>query len=105
MKRREFIAGIGGAAAWPFATNAQQLKTIPRLCFLTGDPGTAKSPSTRFEAFFEGLRELGYVNGQTLHLDYIPSDGHTELFPALAAECLRLQPDVIAVTTTPAPAL
>jgi putative ABC transport system substrate-binding protein len=101
MNRRAFMAALCGAAAWPLASNAQQPKTIPRLCFLTADRGTAQLPPTRFEAFFEGLRKLGYVSGQTLSIDYLSSDGHNELFPALAAECVRLKPDVIAVTTTP----
>jgi hypothetical protein len=64
VKRREFITLIGGAAAaWPLAARAQQPKRIPRLCFLTFDPGTLRS--TRFEAFFQGLHDLGYVDGQT----------------------------------------
>ena len=101
MKRRAFIAGLGSAAVWPTAAEAQKQKGVSRLCFLTGDTGTAQSPSPRFEAFFRGLQELGYVNGQNLSIDYITSNGHTELFPELAAECVRLKPDVIAVTTTP----
>jgi hypothetical protein len=73
---------------------------IPRLCFLTSDP--ASSRSTRFEAFFQGLRDLGYVDGRTIMIDYISVDGRGERFPSPAAECLRLKADVIAVSTTPA---
>jgi putative ABC transport system substrate-binding protein len=103
MQRREFIRLLGGAAAaWPLAAGAQQLKKIPRLCFLTFDPGTLLSRSPRFDAFFEGLRDLGYVVGQTVAIDYLSADGHGERFPALTAECLRLNADVIAVSTTPA---
>jgi putative ABC transport system substrate-binding protein len=101
MRRREFITLLGGAAAWPIAAQGQQPKKMPRLCFLTFDPGTAQSPSTRFAAFFRGLRELGYVNGESLILDYLSAGGRNELFPALAAECIRLKADIIAVTTTP----
>ena len=62
MKRREFISLLGGAAAaWPLAARAQQPQRTPRLCFLTFDPGTLGS--TRFAAFFEGLRDLSYVVG------------------------------------------
>jgi len=74
---------------------------MPRLCFLTFDPGTAQSPSRRFEAFFQGLRELGYVNGETLAIDYVSAKDRTEHYPALAAECVGHSPDIIAVTTTP----
>ena len=101
MRRREFITLLGGAAAaWPLAARAQQPKKIPRLCFLTFDPGTSRS--TRFGPFFQGLRDLGYVDGQTITIDYLSADGDGERFPALAAECLRLKADIIAVSTTPA---
>jgi len=99
MRRREFITLLGGATAWPLAALAQEPKNIPRLCFLTFDPGTLQS--NRFEAFFQGLRDLGYANGQNIAIDYLSADGNGERFPALAAECLRLKADVIVVTTTP----
>jgi putative ABC transport system substrate-binding protein len=128
MQRRDFTALLGGVAAWPLAVRAQllakvlrvallamltlltaplmgeaqQSKKIPRLCFLTFDPGTLQSRSPRFDAFFEGLRDLGYVDGQTITIDYLSADGLGERFPALAAECLRLEADIIAVSTTPA---
>jgi hypothetical protein len=66
---------------------AQRPVRIPHLCFLTFDPGTARSPSPRFEAFFQGLRDLGYVHGQTITIDYLVADGRSERFPELAAEC------------------
>ena len=103
MRRREFITLIGSAAAvplWPLAVKAQASKNIPRLCFLTFDPGTLQS--NRFDAFFQGLRDLGYANGQNIAIDYLSAEGNGERFPALAAECLRLKADVIAVSTTPA---
>ena len=74
LKRREFITLLGGAAAaWPLAARAQQSKNIPRLCFLTFDPGTLQT--TRFDAFFQALRDLGYVDGQTISIDYLSADG------------------------------
>jgi putative ABC transport system substrate-binding protein len=97
--RRRVITLLGGAAAaWPVAAHAQAPRNIPRLCFLTFDPGT----SNRFDAFFQGLRDLGYANGQNIVIDYLSAEGNGERFPALAAECLRLKADVIAVSTTPA---
>ena len=99
MRRWEFVALLGGAAAaWPLAARAQPSK-IPRLCFLTFDPGTLQT--TRFGAFFQALRDLGYLDGRTIIIDYLSADGRDERFPALAAECLRLKADVITVSTTP----
>jgi putative ABC transport system substrate-binding protein len=103
MRRREFIGLLGGAAAaWPLAARAQQAtpKNIPRLCFLTFDPTASRT--TRFGPFFQALLDLGYVDGQTITIDYLTADGHGERFPALAAECLRRNSDIIAVSTTPA---
>src|SRR6201984_1044548 len=92
---------LGGAAvACPLAASAQARKNIPRLCFLTFNPGTLQS--NRFDAFFQGLRDLGYANGQNIAINYLSAEGNGERFPALAAECLRLKADVIAVSTTPA---
>src|SRR5262249_38167262 len=99
MKRRQFIGLLGGAAMWPLAARAQ-LKGYPRLCFLTFDPGTLES--TRFCEVFQGLRRLGYVDGQTITTDYLSAEGRGERFPELAVECLRLKADVIVVSTTPA---
>jgi len=102
MKRRKFIALLGVAVmAWPLVAHAQEPKKIPHLCFLTFDPGTLQS-SPRFDVFFNSLRDLGYVDGQTIVIDYLSADGKDDRFPALASECLRLKADVIAVSTTPA---
>lgn len=101
MRRRDCITILGGAAvAFPVAMRAQQPKKPPRLCFLTFDPGTLQS--TRYGPFFEGLRDLGYVEGQTIVIDYLTADGQAERYPALAAACVRLGADVIATSTTPA---
>jgi putative ABC transport system substrate-binding protein len=92
---------VGSAAAWPLAARVQQPKKIPRLCFLTFDPGTFQSRSARFESFFNRLKELGYVDGQTITIDYLSAEGRNDRFAEIAAECLRFKADVIAVTTTP----
>src|SRR5262245_18325927 len=99
--RRTFITLLGGAAAWPLAARAQQPKKIPRLCFLTFDPGTFQSRSARFEPFFNRLKELGYVDGKTITIDYLSAEGRNDRFAEIAAECLRFKADIIAVTTTP----
>ncbi len=79
-------------------SEAQQPQKMPRLCFLTFDPPKA----SRFDPFFQRLRELGYVDGQTIAIDYLSAEGQGDRFPALAAECLRRKADIIVVTTTPA---
>jgi putative ABC transport system substrate-binding protein len=102
VKRRDFITLLSGAAAaWPLAARAQQ-KRIPRLCFLTFDPGTLRTRSPRFDGFFQGLQDLGYVNARNIEISYLSANNNGDLFPALIDECLSLRPDVIAVTTTPA---
>jgi putative tryptophan/tyrosine transport system substrate-binding protein len=100
MRRREFITLLGGTVAWPLTVRAQQSKKTSRLCFLTFDPGTLET--TRFKPFFQALRDLGYVDGQTITIDYLSANGEGERFSNLAADCARLKADVIVVTTTPA---
>jgi putative ABC transport system substrate-binding protein len=101
MRRRAFIAIGCGAIIWSWSGRAQPAKKVPRLCFVTFDPGTSQSPAKRFEAFFEGLRDLGYVHGETITIDYLHPEGRSDRYSELAAGCLRLKPDIIAVTTTP----
>lgn len=86
--------------ALPLPTGAQTVGKVPRLCFLTFDPGTPQS--SRFDPFFQALRDLNYVDRQTISIDYLSVTGQGKPFSALAAECLRLKADVIVVTTTPA---
>jgi ABC-type uncharacterized transport system substrate-binding protein len=99
MKRRDLLALAPTVALWPFGAGGEP--RVPRLCFLTFDPGTAESPSPRFKAFFERLGELGYVHPKSLLIDYLAAAGRTDQYPALAAECVAHDSDIIAVTTTP----
>ena len=101
MRRRAFLSLLGGAAAWPVVAGAQH-QHIPRLCFLTFDPGTLRTRSSRFDAFFQGLQNLGYEDGRTIDIRYLSADNNDDRFPTLIDECLSLKPAVIAVTTTPA---
>jgi putative tryptophan/tyrosine transport system substrate-binding protein len=103
MDRRRFLlTSLAGAVAIPLAARAQQSGRVPRLCFVTFDPGTAASPSPRFASFFQELRDLGYEYGRNITIDYLAADGRSEQFPELVTDCLRLNANVIAVTTTPA---
>src|ERR1700730_5564145 len=99
IERRTFMALVsGGLLTAPLAVAAQSGR-IPRICFLTFDPGTPQS--TIFTPFFEGPRDLGYVDGRNIAIDYLSADGRGERFPTLAADCVRLKADVIVVTSTP----
>jgi putative ABC transport system substrate-binding protein len=92
MKRREFIAAIGGAAAvWPFAVRAQQ-PAMPVIGYLgIGSPDTEVS----LAAFRQGLSEAGYAEGQSVTIHYRWAEGNPERFPALAAELVMLKVHVI----------
>jgi putative ABC transport system substrate-binding protein len=99
--RAALLAVLAFLAA-PLVSEGQQSKAIPRLCFLTFDPGTLQTRSPRFDGFFHGLQDLGYVDGRNIRISYLSADNNGDRFPALIQECLSLKPDVIAVTTTPA---
>jgi putative tryptophan/tyrosine transport system substrate-binding protein len=106
MRRRCFTIGLvllgPTRLLLPRPTYAQPSTKIPRLCFLTFDPGTLRTRSPRFDGFFQGLEALGYVDGRNIEIRYLSADNNGERFPSLIDECLSLKPDVIGVTTTPA---
>jgi len=94
--------GIVALLAAPTASEGQQSNAVPRLCFLTLEPGTLQTRSARFDAFFQTLRELGYVDGQSIIIDYLSAADQSERFSELVAECLRRKADIIVPSTTPA---
>jgi len=99
VKRREFITLLGGAAAWPLAVRAQQPGKVSRVGFL----GTS-SPSLErhlVEAFLQKLRELGYVEGKTIAIEYRWAEGQDDRLPGLAADLASVKPDVIVTSGTP----
>ena len=103
MRRREFISLLGGAAAgWPLTVHAQQPKSVARVGFIA--TGSLKSPETLviLNYFQQGLRELGYVEGTNIVIEYRGADSKIERFPALAAELVRLNLNVIVASNTPA---
>jgi len=83
VNRRELITLIGGAAAWPLAARAQQPTKVPRVGILT--PAVTDA-TTALQAFHRGIRDLGYVEGQTIALDFRFSRGDLDALPGLAAE-------------------
>jgi putative ABC transport system substrate-binding protein len=98
MQRREFIKLIGGAAAaWPLAARAQQPAKVPRIGILS--PAASETAAT-LTAFREGIRNLGYVEGQTIALDFRLSKGMMDALPAFAAELVRIPVNVIVTDST-----
>jgi putative tryptophan/tyrosine transport system substrate-binding protein len=100
MKRREFITLLGGAAvAWPLAARAQNSGKIVRVGMLA----TANPRSASFvQAFEQKLRELGYIEGQNMVIDFRNAEGHVDRLPDLATDLVRLGADVIVTATDPA---
>jgi putative tryptophan/tyrosine transport system substrate-binding protein len=94
MRRREFIALLGGAAvAWPLAARAQQAESTPRIGLLW--PGDAPPASPRMESFRQGLRALGFVDGQNVAIEMRCASRGPQQLRELAAELVRLKVDVI----------
>jgi len=100
MRRREFITFLGGtAAAWPLAAEAQQAAKVPRIGWLAVNRAPNRHLS---EAFSQGLRDLGYVEGRNVVIELRNAEGKPERLPALAAELVALEVDVIVAPTTDA---
>ena len=97
MKRREFIALLGGAAVgWPLAARAQQRSKKFLIGFI------AHEYEAMYDAFFDGLRELGYIEGQSITIERRYAEGQPERFKEFAKEMVELKVDVIVTVTTPA---
>ena len=96
MRRREFIAGLGGAAAWPLAVQAREM---PRIAVLLNF--TEKGGQPLLAVLLQELRRLGWVDGETARIDIRWGAGDTERIGKSIAELLALRPDVIVTTSTP----
>ncbi len=100
VKRREFISLLGGAATWPLAARAQQPRTLPTIGFLGTSTPSAWNQWTA--AFVRRLRELGWIDGRTVAIEYRWAEGRSERYTEIAAEFVRLNVDVIVTTGTAA---
>lgn len=99
MKRREFIAGLAGLAAWRGSATAQPTTRRFRIGVLDT---SARALNGNFSALAQALRELGYVEGENLAFEYRSAEGNNESFPALAADLARADVDLIVTRGTPA---
>jgi putative ABC transport system substrate-binding protein len=99
MRRREVIAGLGAAAAWPLAAQAQQTPVVGFVSFASRD---ATLRGSWYRAFHEGLESHGWVSGRNVIIEYRFADDDPTKLAAIARELVSLKPDVIFVPTRPA---
>jgi putative ABC transport system substrate-binding protein len=105
MRRREFITALGGAAvAWPIGVRAQQhTGPVHRVGYLSSGSASPRLANPGpLEAFRKGLRDLGWIEGKNITIDYRFAEGRSDRLPDLAAELARIEVDVIVASPTPA---
>jgi putative ABC transport system substrate-binding protein len=95
VKRREFIAAIGGAAAWPLAAHAQEPERLRRLGVLIPYPENDAIAQKIVTAFAQALGRFGWVEGGNIRTDYRFAAGDPTLYKTYAEELVGLSPDVI----------
>src|SRR5215467_9913067 len=99
MRRRTFIAGLVGTLAQSTLTDAQQLHQLPIIGFL--HPGFPDSGNTVFDALRDGLREVGYVDGETVRMEARWARGNPETLPELARELIQLRAAILVAAARP----
>jgi putative ABC transport system substrate-binding protein len=101
MKRREFIAALGGAATWPLAARAQRAAGLRKIGVLLSGVESDPDSQLRIGAFRRGFADLGWKDGENVHIEYRWSAGKSELIRQYAEELVALAPDVILANSTP----
>src|SRR5689334_11739198 len=99
MRRRDVITLIGASMAWPLAARAQQAQKVPIIGFL--HPGFFEAGSPSFDALRDGLRDAGYVEGQSVKLEARWANGNPGLLPQLARDLVKLRVALIVATARP----
>src|SRR6516165_10507935 len=102
IKRREFIAGLGSAAAWPLSVRAQQPERTRRIAVLMGFDENDPLAKLRISAFTQALADLGWTDGRTVRMDVRWAGADNNRARALAQELVGLQPEIIVTNATPA---
>jgi putative tryptophan/tyrosine transport system substrate-binding protein len=100
MRRREFIAGVGSAAAWPLTARGQSARPVRRVGVLSPYSESDRQRGAEISAFVRGLAELGWTDGQNLQMDVRWAAGDPDRVRSYAKEIVSLQPDVILVDST-----
>src|SRR6516162_8835574 len=96
---RETLLICAILSAVSFSVEAQQLTKVPRIGFV-GASGTTNNPRSNFNVFQQGLRDLGYVDGKNILIEYRNAEGKLDLIPMLIDELVQLKVDVL-ITTNP----
>jgi putative ABC transport system substrate-binding protein len=99
MRRRAFIAGLSGTAAWPLVARAQQAAKLPTIGFLGS--GTLRAQGLWLAAFVQRLHELGWIEGRNLAIEYRWAEGSSDRAAEFAAEFVQLKVDVIVTYANP----
>ena len=104
IRRREFIVGLGGAAAWPLAARAQQGNRVRRIGWLMAGDENDPETKRRLSAFIQALAGLGWTVGRNVRMDVRWAGADNNRIRALAQELVDLQPDIILTNATTATA-
>lgn len=99
MRRRDFICALGATCTWPLPSRAQQVAKVRRIAVLNG--GTQSGTKERDKCFEDGLRQLGWIEGQNIAIERYWAGGNTSRIAALAAELVSRAPDLIVTSGTP----
>jgi putative ABC transport system substrate-binding protein len=102
MRRREVIAGLAGTAAWPLAARAQGTAKVYRIGMLLPNTPAIAARNPRIQAFLQGLRELGWIEGQNVIIEWRFGEGQFQRLAALAGELANIKVDVIVTAAAPA---
>jgi putative ABC transport system substrate-binding protein len=100
MRRRAFIVGLGGAVAWPLVARAQQPERVRRIGVLMALAENDSEAQPRIETLRQGLKELGWIEGRNIQIDYRWTAGDAARAKTYAAELVKSKPDVIIANCT-----